>query len=297
MYEVRDLRTGGKGLFATQDIPPGTLILSDRMLLSLETKSFTNKTFSPGDFEEQARTKVVDSAKRLSAEKFEIVKTHCKRNLTLLESDQLTQENLLDGNKNAKTSLIKALSMGGTEITRAYIYDNGGRVERYRSYEFYETHHSRRRCCNPNAHESMPKHDKETLDLRAMKLIKKGEEITFCPQNPFQPKKKRQDFVCGSRCGCEICTRKPDEEGVPNENLYIGLERRFEKITKFMARFFKELENVTFGDAEGWDEMQKRTKQINAVSEVERKSVVKACRWVDEQRRNLGLMHPCFAKA
>lgn len=283
MYVVKTAPPHGDRtrIFATQDIKPGTLILSDKALLSFRVKSEGSKTYSDED-----KAKLLKDASELDKPTFEKIKAHCENAFGRIKATYLNKKHVENKLPQTEKLLIDTILNQGIQICE--VYDHGEVF----SYQLFGDFHSLQHSCNPNAHVNDRTHD---MEVRAMRTISKGEEISYSHWNPFQRKEKRQRSPRAQGCRCEICSGVEKQKGL-NEQLYCDLEKKFEVVNKFRARFFGGLEVVDLSKAHQDLNLFEKASAISALSPPEIREVLEACQWIDEKKDEFGLMHMCFAE-
>lgn len=283
MYTIK-ADPSGRGIFAAQDIHPGTLILAEPKLLGTHIDPEASE-----DQEGVDKEKMVENALQLSDESFQQVKMHCERNFGAKKAYRLTKTNLKNGKSDAREHLFATVLKQGLH-TRSPSEDE--EIEQA-ICELYNDFHALRYSCNPNAQLSWSPTNE--VNIRAVKFIKAGEEIVWAQDNPFRRKEERLKLLGAADCRCGICTGLK-RKGAPNEQIYIEIESKFDIIHRFRRHFFKENEVVDFSTAFQDQALFDKAKAINAFSRKEVLKVATACQWLIERREQYNVMHSCFAE-
>ena len=281
MYEVKTT-SGEQGLFATQDIEAGALILFERPLLSLEVSEESNEPSEDG------KKALVDEALALSEKSFRRLKKHCIRAYGPVKASELTKDRL-KAKVDVKQLLVDTVLKDGSRIKMEY------QPYSRTTYNLFDDISVLRRSCNPNVHVSMiEKENRQRMQVRAMRILKAGEEMMFSQSNPFKAKKRRNEAPGVMNCRCAVCSGAK-AKGKPNENVYCDLERKFDVVYDFRKHFFALGQVIDLSDAHQDQELYDKVKAINAVPRKRLEEVKAACVWINRCKKQYGLMHSCFA--
>ena len=228
-YRVREVPGKGRGLFATRRIVPGKIILEERPLLTLDEEtdgrmSFdTFKTHHYPNIDDETKAKILqlyDPAENLKTLDTDRVEQLIMKNLNLFcwkETSKASDE---------ADKILRIFSCNAALLCMdpaLYTTTQSGLF-----YQISRINHS----CNPNACITWIMNDFQRQQVRAMKVIEKGEEIVINYQDKvkfnFGSREYRQKVMMEKMafiCSCSECSLE-GEALLENERIRAEIRKK-----------------------------------------------------------------------
>ena len=248
-YSVHPSPLHGQGLFATEKLTAGTLILSERALFSAKLNTATLSTTAPNPVQ------LLPNLNELYPEDIVALSRLFERVYGEDATRGLTVKDVRQGDEK----VLRMLEGVFAQFSYPFIKD----VRETKILRLFEDATFLNHYCNPNA-EAVWNEAQGRLQVHSTVGILKGDEIfiSYLP-HPFERRKKRHELLPFA-CGCLTCC------GEGAETTWRNLQKCLARMELFPARFFDaedERDVDFFADAEV---MVGKAREI---AEVERKEL------------------------
>lgn len=239
-YIVREVPGKGRGVFATRKINPGMVIMEETPLIILDMNESV-KTCRGIPFDGPMFLKLKSQISKMNEKtKDEVLNLYDPSgNIEALESDKNFDDYITN---NTNLSLLKTCNSDDnlSKILRIFIGNCIILCERTKNTKesgLYNDISRINHSCSPNAQWSWVKEDISRKQVRAMKTIEKGDEITvYYIRNDFGSREKRCKGLLlqfGMWCSCSECSLQ-GEALKENEKMRKEIRKSRDKIYQML---------------------------------------------------------------